>query len=138
MAQPLSLLRADDGATVVEKLHSATNIWTRFVGLQFRRNFPDGHGLLIVPCRSIHTMFVRFAIDVCFLSQEGIVVEIQKSVRPWKILFPQQPAYAVLEMSAGQAKMEQGTELQVNVPHTSLPRALRFLASHSSQSEESP
>ena len=31
-------------------------------------------------------MFVRFAIDVLFLSEEGIVTEVRRDVHPWRVV----------------------------------------------------
>lgn len=125
--EPYRLLREDTGAPVVDVLHLAMSIWSRFVGLQFRRTLPPSHGLLIVPCSSIHTMFVRFAIDVAFLSDEGIVTEIRKNMRPWRIAVASRAAHAVLEMAAGNSDLEPGIRLTIDAPADTVPDRLKFL-----------
>jgi len=35
-------------------------------GLLGRRELPDGEGILLRPCASIHMFFMRFAIDAVF------------------------------------------------------------------------
>ena len=110
----IQLLRRDNGDVVIEVLHIANTIWTRFVGLQFKRALPTGHALLIVPCSSIHTIRVRFAIDVFFLSDQGEVTEVHRDVRPWRFALPSRKAFAVLETTAGEIDLEEGTQVVMN------------------------
>ena len=105
------LVRKDNGAVIIDVLHVANTIWTRFVGLQFKRTLPTGHGLLIVPCSSIHTICVRFAIDVFFLSDQGEVTEIHRNIRPWRFAIPSKRSFAVLETAAGEIDLEEGTKV---------------------------
>ena len=120
---------------MVEVLLTATNVWSRFVGLQFRRQLPVNYGLLIVPCSSIHTMFVRFALDVFFLSPEGTVTEVRRDVRPWKIALPKQKSHAVLETTAGALDLESGTQLCIGSQSNQLPSSLSFLAGEQSEAQ---
>ena len=60
------LLSETTGKTVVARLTIAGGFWSRLAGLQFRRPLPSDAGLLLVPCNSVHTCFVRFAVDVVF------------------------------------------------------------------------
>ena len=137
MTNSLSLFRTDTGAKVIEVLHTATNIWSRFVGLQFRRALPPNEALLIVPCSSIHTMCVRFALDVFFLSEHGEVTEVRRNVRPWKVALPNQSSHAVLETTAGAIDLDAGTKLYIKPTSDKLPSPLRFLAG-AKQSEAQP
>lgn len=77
---------------------TAGNVFTRTAGLMFRRDL-DG-GLLIRPCNSVHTMCMRFAIDVAFLDADGVVLETL-TMRPWKVGKPRRASRAVLECAAG-------------------------------------
>ena len=72
-------------------------------GLLGRRELAAGEGMLIRPAPSIHTFFMRFAIDVVFLSRDGDVRKIARNVRPWRIRSCR-GAYAVLELAAGEAE----------------------------------
>src|SRR5205823_4786866 len=68
------LIRADTGAVVVRTLEVADGLWSRFWGWQFGRSAAPGVGLLLVPCASVHTFFMRFAIDVLLLDRGGVVL----------------------------------------------------------------
>lgn len=51
---------------------------------------------------SIHTMFMRFAIDVVFLDAELRVLAVREAVPAWRAV-KQRGAKATLELAAGQA-----------------------------------
>lgn len=49
-------------------------------GLLFRA--PDQVDHLLVPCHDVHTFGMRYALDVAFVSREGVVMEVRRSVGP--------------------------------------------------------
>jgi uncharacterized membrane protein (UPF0127 family) len=71
-------------------------------GLLGKRGLDPGEGLLIRPAPSIHTFFMRFPIDVVFLSRQGEVLKVAERVRPWRARSCRH-SYAVLELAAGEA-----------------------------------
>ena len=72
-------------------------------GLLGKRSLAAGDGLLIKPAPSVHTFFMRFPIDVVFLSRKGEVMKVSADVGPWGVRSCRR-AYAVLELPAGEAK----------------------------------
>jgi uncharacterized membrane protein (UPF0127 family) len=69
-------------------------------GLLGRDVFPDSSALIIAPCFSIHTMFMRFDIDAVFVDDDGRAVKVIQEMSPWRIAV--QPfAHAVIELAAG-------------------------------------
>jgi hypothetical protein len=72
-------------------------------GLLGRRSLRAGEGLLIRPAPSIHTFFMRFAIDAVFLGRDGDVLKVADNVKPWRARSCR-GARAVLELAAGEAK----------------------------------
>jgi uncharacterized membrane protein (UPF0127 family) len=56
--------------------------------------------LLIQPCRSVHTMGMRFAIDVAHLDSSLTVLRVT-TMRPWRLGRPVGGARSVLEAAAG-------------------------------------
>ncbi len=101
MAAIHQLIDADSGTVLVPKLHLATTFWQRFRGLQFRRALAFDEGLLLTPCRSIHTHWMRFAIDVAMLDSDGVVLEIHTVVPPWRFLTGPMGTQSILESAAG-------------------------------------
>ena len=46
----------------------AGSLAARLVGLAWLRHWPDSHALLLPCCRSVHTVGMRFPVDVAFVS----------------------------------------------------------------------
>ncbi len=84
-----------------EEVAQARGFKDRFVGLMGRRDLPMGHGLLIIPCNSIHTFFMRIAIDVAFLDRDLRVVRVYQALPPWRATPVYFKARSVLELPAG-------------------------------------
>jgi hypothetical protein len=55
----------------------------RIKGLMFKKEINEG--LLIKPCNSIHTFFMRKNIDVLYLDKHGKIIKIVHAMKPWKI-----------------------------------------------------
>ena len=102
MATGWRLIDAKDGRCAVANLGVADGFWMRFVGWQFRTCPPAGHGLLLLPCASVHTCWMRFALDVIGLCRAD------KSLRWFAMCAvvhrtPPGGTAAVLELAAGGA-----------------------------------
>lgn len=78
----------------------ADTFFRRFRGLMLRKSLNPGEGLLLQNCSSIHCCFMRFSIDVVYLSEEMDVVKIE-TVKPWRIGSFVPGAAHVLEMEEG-------------------------------------
>jgi uncharacterized membrane protein (UPF0127 family) len=66
-----------------------------------RSSLPPGEALLIRPCSSVHSFFMRFPIDVVFLDREGVVLKVYAPLRPWRASTWVRGARQALEMPAG-------------------------------------
>ena len=78
--------------------------WSRMHGLIGSEPLAPGEGLLIVPCNSIHTHFMRFPIDVLYVNADQVVMAIDHSMPPWRLGRIHRGARFVLELPAGTAK----------------------------------
>ncbi len=56
--------------------------------------------LVLRPCRSVHTVGVRFPIDVAFVDRDGIVVRTC-CLKPWRLSPFVAPARLAIEASSG-------------------------------------
>jgi hypothetical protein len=107
------LVSETTGKPVVAQLRIAAGFWSRLAGLQFRRPLPSGAGLLLVPCNSVHSCFLRFPIDVVFLDGHGAVLAIRRNLRPWRLAWGPHKSHAVLEFPAGSADLQLGEKLRI-------------------------
>ncbi len=53
-------------------------------GLLGHRELDSSEGFWIEPCNSVHTVFMRYPIDVLFLDRRGVVLKIIKNLMPWR------------------------------------------------------
>ena len=67
-----------------ENVEVARSFWKRGIGLMFRSKLPDGTGLVIDPCASIHTMWMRFPIDVLYVDKDGTINRADEAMKPWR------------------------------------------------------
>lgn len=80
----------------------AESFWERFRGLMGKKSLPEHTALWIVKCGSIHCCFMKFPIDVVYLSKDEKVLKTE-TVKPWRIGSFVRGADSVLEMNKGEA-----------------------------------
>ena len=90
-----------DGNVVIPHLEVADRFWRRLLGYMGRAVPPAGHALYLTPCRSIHTFFMRFPIDVIFLDRNGRIINTLLNLSPWRIALAPTTTTSVIELSSG-------------------------------------
>lgn len=113
--RPMTCRNLTKGNLVVSHLELATTPATRRKGLLGRSGLPRGGGLLLVPCRSVHTVGMKFAIDIVFIDKQMRVARILHSVKPGAVHRQCLKAHSTLELPAGAAaekRLEVGDQLR--------------------------
>jgi uncharacterized protein len=68
----------------------------RLLGLALLPRAPPAGWALVLPrCSSVHTVGMRFALDVVFLDAEGRVLRVARAVPPWRVVSCRGAAAAV-------------------------------------------
>ncbi len=82
------------------ELALANTHWSRLRGLlgSSDQEFRHGRGLWITPCRGVHTLAMRFPIDVVYLDRGGAVVHLEQSLPPWRFAPVRLAAASVIEL----------------------------------------
>ncbi len=109
----ISVVRKD-GLPLVADAEWASDSWHQARGLLGAAALDAGHGLILAPCRAIHTWFMRFALDVIFFARDGRVVRMAAQVKPFRMVWGGWTAWGVLEMQAGWfpwANLKEGDQL---------------------------
>jgi uncharacterized protein len=85
---------------IASDLRVADTHVSRLIGLLMTpaEEFRFGRGLWITPCSGIHTMMMRYAIDVIYLNSNWEVVHVEENVRPWRRVSICVEAASVLEL----------------------------------------
>jgi uncharacterized membrane protein (UPF0127 family) len=86
---------------ILPECEVTTNAWERMKGLLPKSSLAEGEGLYLAPCTSVHTFFMRFAIDVAFLDRSGRVLALYDGLKPWRLSGFHLTAAGVLEAPAG-------------------------------------
>ena len=68
-----------------DRIREARGFWSRGRGLMFVSGLESGEGLVIDPCTSIHTLWMRFPLDVLYMDREGTIIRADERMRPWRI-----------------------------------------------------
>lgn len=89
------------GKILATRADVARNYADRVTGLLGRSTFEPGEGLHIVPGDSIHTVGMRFSIDVLFLDENGIVIDKWPEVQPGRTGIKCYRAASTLELPVG-------------------------------------
>jgi uncharacterized protein len=89
-----------NGRIVADQLMTAFDSASRRKGLLKRDSFPEGSALIIAPSNAIHTFFMRFAIDVAFVTKDGRVLKTRTAM-PARRIAASLRAFAVVELPAG-------------------------------------
>ncbi len=96
--------------TLAREAIRAASFLARGRGLMFASSLPQGGGLVIEPCNSIHMFFMRFPLDVLFLDAQERVVFMYRGIKPWRVGRLVRGAKAAIELPAGTID-ETGTQL---------------------------
>ena len=88
------------GTAIVTELEIAVDSATRRKGLLGRDRLADSTGIVIAPTNAVHTFFMRFPIDIVFVTRAGRVVKVRESVPARRIAIALR-AFAVVELAAG-------------------------------------
>ena len=96
------------GQIVAETVFPALDSASRRKGLLGRDSMPQRSAIVIAPTSAIHTWFMRFEIDVAFVTRDGRIVKMKSRLRPWRI-FAALGAFAAIELPGG-ALESSGTE----------------------------
>ncbi len=95
------------GKLLTNNVLVANTISSRMLGLMFKTKVQNGaDGLLIDPCNSIHTFFMKFPLDIVFMGRNGEVIKIIRNIVPWRMTCIYFKAVKTLELPAGKLPLD--------------------------------
>ena len=104
-----AIYRETANLCVLPRVWKAANAFERTRGLLGRPPLATGEGLLIDRCRMVHTVGMRYALDLIFLDAGGHIRKMVPNVLPLRIAGAYS-AQSTLELPAG-ALAELGLQL---------------------------
>lgn len=104
------------------KVRKADNFLTRLVGLLKRTQLGPEEALWLIPSKGIHTIGMKFPIDVLFLDKNNKVLAMVSGLLPFRISSVNLKSYSVLELTKGTIKKshtEVGDDLEISLVESS-------------------
>ncbi len=120
------MFRFADTATnrvICERALVAGTFLTRLVGLLGRGALPSDEGLWIVPSTGVHTIGMRFPIDIVLLDAQLQVLEVHRGVPSRRFVGLRSGAASALELpglSVGASTLRRGDRLTIERTKISL------------------
>lgn len=75
------------GAVAVNNAEIADTFWRRFSGLMLRKSIESDMALVFYNTGGIHTMFMRFSLDLIFADRNMKIVRIYRNILPWRMVW---------------------------------------------------
>ncbi len=104
------------GTVLADRADIADTASARNRGLLKHSGLEAGEGLWIVPCEGVHTIGMKFPIDVVFLNRKRKVVKIRRTMGKWRFALCLR-GHSVLELPAGMCETAQtsvGDQLELD------------------------
>ena len=103
----MRIVNLRNSVVLAEKARIADTFFSRLIGLLNRRSLEKGEALILKPSCSIHTLFMRFTIDVLFLDRQGKVIAVFPSFKPFRFSPAYFDAYFTVELPEHTLKLTQ-------------------------------
>ena len=97
----LKVTNTTRGNTVGDSVELADTSLKRMFGLLGRRGLAAGGGLWIRPSSGVHTVGMKFTIDVIGLDRELRVIKLWNTLVPYRVTSVSLECRSVIELSAG-------------------------------------
>jgi len=97
----MRLINQTKNTVLAKDVFIAKTPFLRIKGLLGRKTFPAGQAIILEPCNSIHTFFMRFPIDVVFVDKNYKIINALPGLNPNRISRIYWRSCRVIELPAG-------------------------------------
>jgi hypothetical protein len=99
---------------ILENVVIADSFFSRLRGLMGKSEIDENEGLLIRPCNSVHTFFMKFNLDIVFIDKNFVILEICSDLAPNRITKIYKDSKFVIEGKKGSfSKLKKGEEIKI-------------------------
>lgn len=81
----MKIINKTKNTSLAEEVMVADTPFRRMKGLLGNKEFSKGTAVLIKPCNSIHTFFMRFPIDVLFVDKGNRIIKAISTIKPFRL-----------------------------------------------------
>jgi uncharacterized protein len=114
----MPLINLTKNTWLATKVRKADSFLTRLVGLLKRRKLGPEEALWLIPSKGVHTVGMKFPIDVIFVDKDQKVVSIIPDLSPYRSTGIYFHAHSVLELPNGtikKSRTEVGDQLDISL-----------------------
>jgi uncharacterized membrane protein (UPF0127 family) len=90
-----------NGYVLGNRIRMAQGWKDRLIGLLGSSNLEEGSGLWLKPCKGIHTIGMRYSIDVVFMDKANRVQKVILNVLPFRMCPAKGKTHSVMEFPIG-------------------------------------
>lgn len=80
--QVVQIFNLNKGTVIAQQARLASSLGQRMKGLLGQDSLSTNEALVLKPCSSIHTFFMRFSIDVLFLDKNMQIIRLFRNMPP--------------------------------------------------------
>ena len=81
----MRIINRTKNTILAEEVIVADTVFKRIKGLLGKKEFKKAQALILKPCNSIHTFFMRFPIDVLFVDKNHKVIKAATNLPPFRL-----------------------------------------------------
>ena len=100
----MRLINQTQNTILAENIFVADTVFKRAKGLLGKQKFLAGEALILEPCNSVHTFFMRFPIDLLFVDKNFRVIKALSGLAPNRITGIYWRASRAIELPCGTLK----------------------------------
>ena len=108
LATPAAFTTAS-GVRHTVQLRVADDFLSRMRGLMFSRMRAQDEAFLLKQCTSVHTCFMRYALDLAYLDAEGRITQCVSQLAPWRMHWAQRRRGALTARPVHTLELQPGT-----------------------------
>jgi uncharacterized membrane protein (UPF0127 family) len=97
----IKVTNTSKNTVLADKAEVADTFLRRLIGLLGHRSLSRGEALILMPSNSIHSLFMRFSIDVLFLDKSNRVIKMLKPLSPWRLTKVYFKTHLTIELPVG-------------------------------------
>ena len=101
----MRLINQTKNTVLAEDVFFANTFLKRIKGLLGKKVFLASQAIILDPCNSVHTFFMRFAIDVLFVDKDYKVIKVLPKLNPNRITRIYWHSSRVIELPAGRLSL---------------------------------
>ncbi|MFH1127854.1 MAG: DUF192 domain-containing protein [Candidatus Omnitrophota bacterium] len=108
----MRLINKTKNTILAQDVQVADTLFSRMRGLLGKKELKSGQAIVLKPCNSIHTFFMRFPIDVVFVNKDNKVVKTIPGLKPFCLSGIYFSSSFAIELPAGtiQANLTEQTD----------------------------